>query len=202
METQPGPDERRLRELLASPHPPADLSARVRANLDEAAVARPRRYARHLLFAAVAAGLAAILLLVGPLPSAVPPVVAAAYDDMVRDRALFGIRSRDAGSGGAGGMAAGGRAIVDLTKDCLLQNYVTRHVRLRVPGLGRINVFVYTGPDWRLFTRVPEGQVKDQRWLAMAGDADRAVLVLYEREADRGEVVSVVRNALSTGLTG
>lgn len=169
----------RLRQLLAEPPVPADLSERIRANLAAPRLApRGRRRARAVSAAFVAVMLAGLLLLArvdGPTPD----LIDAAYDDMLRERGLHGRFDDDARHWFAAmAVQIPEGAYLDLSKDCMLDGVSTRHLRLVHPELGRVNLFVYTSPSTQI--AAASGALGDQRWLLLEPRPGLAAVVLYE----------------------
>lgn len=192
-------EDARLRALLASPQPPADLGARIRANLTTPRTARKAR--RHVARAAAVFGLALLGAAVVLAPfGRTPDVIAAAYDDMRKDRDLHGAYNGDPTRWLAN------RAVhvpvemrLDLSKDCALDGVVARHLRLVNAGLGRVNLFVYQpAPGTRVAPA--SGAVADQHWLLLEPRPGVVVVVLYDAADKRESVARLVAQMFATAI--
>lgn len=172
-------DDPRLRKLLALPQAPANLRARLRASLDAAPArgARRRVLARCGVAALVGAVVAALVLL-APTRAPAPTVVVAAYQDMLKDRGLRGIRDNEHALWLARNDIRE-PAGVELSKRCTLGTLRARHLRVNA-GAGPVNLFLYAASHRPAQRRVAQGEFKDQRWLLLEPRPGMTIIALYD----------------------
>ena len=195
----PRSDDARLRALLAAPQAPGDLRERIRANL---AAPRASVRGRHYAFAAALLALVvlAAVLVPAPVGERTPRVVAAAYDDMAKDRSLRGTVDRNLPrwlAARTAHMPAG--VSLDLSKNCTLGDINARHLRLVNPALGRLNVFVYERPPHATVTAA-FGAVVDHHWLLLELRPGVVALVLYDGARKRGAVMDLITQTLGAPI--
>lgn len=180
----------RLRALLAQPQPPADLPARIRTNLAASAPQNSaRRYAlRVAVLAAIALAGAGLFTLRG---AKLPEVVAAAYADMLKDRNLQGSYNDPERWLTTKALRLPRAMNVDLSKDCMLDGVVAKHLRLVNARLGPVNVFLYERlEDAQL--AAAHGAVADQHWLLLEPRPGMVVIALYDNAVERESVADMV----------
>lgn len=195
----PRSDDARLRALLAAPQAPGDLRERIRANL-AAPHASVRR--RQYVFAAALLGLVVLAgtLVLAPVGKRTPHVVAAAYDDMLKDRSLRGTFDDNLPRWLAARTAHMPTGVsLDLSKNCTLGDITARHLRLVNPALGRLNVFVYERPLHATVTAA-SGAIVDHHWLLLELRPGVVALVLYDATSTRDSVMGLITQTLGTPI--
>ena len=189
-------EDARLRALLAQPQPPADLPARIRTNL---AASAPQNSARRYTFrvavlAAISLAGASLFTLRG---TKLPEVVNAAYADMLKDRPLQGTYNNPDLWLSTKALRLPRAMSVDLSKDCMLDGVVAKHLRLVNARLGPVNVFVFERlADAQL--AAAHGAVADQHWLLLEPRPGMVVIALYDDATKRDSVMDIVAQMFAT----
>jgi len=197
-----GPTEdARLRALLASPRPPADLGARIRANLATPRTAPTARRRRIRALAVLGLALLGAALWFAPL-GRTPDVIAAAYDDMRKDRDLRGAHNGDPTRWLATkAVHVPAEMRLDLSKDCALDGIVARHLRLVDANLGRVNFFIYEPAPAGTRVAPASGAVADQYWLLAEPRPGVVVVVLYDAADKRESVARLVARMFAAAIS-
>ena len=189
-------EDARLRALLAQPQPPADLPGRIRTNLATSAPQNSaRRYAFRVAVLAAIAFVGTTLLI--PRGTKLPEVVSAAYADMLKDRGLQGNYNDSDRWLTTKALRLPSEMSVDLSRDCMLNDVVAKHLRLVNPQLGPVNVFLFERLE-DAQVAAAHGAVADQHWLLLEPRPGMVVIALYDDALKRESVMDIVAQMFAT----